>query len=144
MSTVLVAIIVAALSAYSPLPAQRWSTEEQEIIDLNQSCWDAWAAQDLDAVRRTCNEHPDGRGWYTPEAGPSVGWFEKNADEGRHKVPFCQVRVDEFFGLLGDITTTMIRENVDVENIKRHAIRLCEHCRDAERELPVPVRGKCI
>ena len=63
-----------------PVPAQHWTAEEQEIIDLNQGCWDAWAAEDLDAVRRTCNEHPDARTWWTPEAAPGIGWFEKNAE----------------------------------------------------------------
>ena len=63
-----------------PVPAQHWTAEEQEIIDLNQSCWDAWASEDLDAVRRTCNEHPDARTWPTSEAAPAIGWFEKNAE----------------------------------------------------------------
>ena len=80
MSALVVAIIVAALSVHIAPPAQQWSAEQQEIIDLNQSCWDAWASEDLDAVRRTCNEHPDARGWYTPEAAPAIGWFEKNAE----------------------------------------------------------------
>ena len=62
------------------LAAQSWTAEEQEIIALNQSCWDAWAAEDIDAVRSTCNEHVDARGWWTPDAVPSVGWFEKNAE----------------------------------------------------------------
>ena len=25
--------------------------------DLNQRCWDAWAAEDIAAMRATCNEH---------------------------------------------------------------------------------------
>jgi hypothetical protein len=60
--------------------AQHWTSEEQEIIDLNQKCWDAWASEDLDAVQRICNHQPDARGWWTPDAAPEIGWFEKNAE----------------------------------------------------------------
>ena len=60
--------------------AQHWTAEELEIIELNQSCWDAWAAEDLDEVRQVCNEHPDARAWWTPEPAPAVGWFEENAE----------------------------------------------------------------
>ena len=74
------ALIVALFVVFPlTLAAQTWSAEEQEIIDLNQSCWEAWASEDLNAVRATCNEHPDARGWYTPEGLPAVGWFAKNA-----------------------------------------------------------------
>ncbi len=62
------------------LLAQHWTPEEEEIIELNQSCWDSWAAEDIAAIRRTCNEHVDARGWWTPEAAPNVGWFEKHAE----------------------------------------------------------------
>ncbi len=63
-----------------PVLAQHWTAEEQEIIDLNQSCWEAWAAEDLDAVRQICNEHQDARAWWTAEGAPQVGWYEKNVD----------------------------------------------------------------
>lgn len=75
---------IAALAAFPFVPAtasgQHWTPEEQEIIDLNQSCWDAWGNEDFAAARRTCNEHPDGRHWWTAESAPGIGWFEKNAD----------------------------------------------------------------
>lgn len=81
-------LILVALLSILPVraAAQHWTPEEQEIIALNQACWDAWAAQDLDAVRRTCNEHEDGRSWVTSEAAPGIGWFEKNAE--RHAAAF--------------------------------------------------------
>jgi hypothetical protein len=49
-------------------------------IDLNQSCWDAWAAEDLGQMQRACNERPDGRHWWTPESAPGIGWFAKNGE----------------------------------------------------------------
>jgi hypothetical protein len=75
-------LVLAALLPLVAMPAaaQHWTPEEQEIIDLNQACWDAGAAEDLDAVRRTCNEHEDGRSWLTSEAAPAVGWFVANAE----------------------------------------------------------------
>ena len=60
--------------------AQTFSADEQEIIDLNQSCWDAWAAEDLNAIARTCNEHEDARGWLTADAVPHIGWVAKNVE----------------------------------------------------------------
>ena len=41
MSTVLVAIVVAALSASAPLPAQQWSAEQQEVWEFELSCQDS-------------------------------------------------------------------------------------------------------
>ncbi len=69
-----------ALTVPQSAIAQHWTAEEQEIVDLNQSCWDAWASEDLGAVRRTCNDHTDARGWYTPDAAPEIGWFANNAE----------------------------------------------------------------
>ena len=60
--------------------AQTFSADEQEIIDLNQSCWDAWASEDFGAVARTCNEHEDARGWWTADAVPQIGWVAKNVE----------------------------------------------------------------
>ena len=37
-------LLAIALLSPSPLWAQHWTPQEQEIIDLNQSCWDAWGA----------------------------------------------------------------------------------------------------
>ncbi len=78
-TTLFLTIILCSLPTQAVL-GQHWTTQEQEIIELNQSCWDAWAAEDLDAVRQTCNEHPDGRHWWIPDAAPGIGWFEKNAE----------------------------------------------------------------
>jgi len=75
-----VLVIGVLLLVPGPSLAQQWTAEEQEIIDLNFSCWEAWAAEDLNAVRQTCNEHPDARGWWTADGAPQVGWFEKNAE----------------------------------------------------------------
>jgi hypothetical protein len=60
--------------------AQNWTAEQQEIIDLNQSCWDAWVTEDVAEMRRVCNEHKDATNWWTPNGAPTVGWFEKNGD----------------------------------------------------------------
>ena len=79
-------LLAIALLSPSPLWAQHWTPQEQEIIDLNQSCWDAWGAQDLAAVRRICNEHPDGRHWVSTESAPGIGWSEKNVE--RHAAVF--------------------------------------------------------
>jgi hypothetical protein len=59
--------------------AQHWTAEEQEIIDLNQACWDAWASQSVSRMEATCNEHEDGRSWWTSNAGPDRGWFARHA-----------------------------------------------------------------
>ena len=72
------ALVVLALPG--SVRAQHWTAEEQEIIDLNQGCWDAWALEDLEAMERICNEHVDGRHWWTPESAPGIGWFSKNAE----------------------------------------------------------------
>ena len=74
--------LTATLALFVPQSAlaQHWTAEEQEIVDLNQSCWDAWASEDLGQVRRTCNDHVDARGWYTPDAAPEIGWFGNNAE----------------------------------------------------------------
>jgi len=72
--------VILLACAPHPLSAQSWTAAEQEIIDLNQACWDAWASEDLNAVRRTCNEHADARGWWTAETAPQIGWFAKNAE----------------------------------------------------------------
>lgn len=77
LRTLLLALGLLYLSA-SSLTAQHWTAEEQEIIDLNQSCWNAWAAEDLDAIQRTCNEHVDARGWWTSDAVPEIGWLAAN------------------------------------------------------------------
>jgi hypothetical protein len=61
------------------LAAQHWTPEEQEIIDLNQRCWEAWASKDLTRVGDICNEHPDARGWWTAYAAPDLGWYAANA-----------------------------------------------------------------
>jgi hypothetical protein len=76
----LAVVLFAARAMPTAAGAQHWSAEEQEIIDLNQSCMDAWAAEDIDAMRATCNEHPDGRFWWMAEDVPSIGWFEKNIE----------------------------------------------------------------
>ncbi len=60
--------------------AQQWSSEQQEIIDLNQACWDAWETEDVAEMRRVCNEHPEATNWWTPNGAPTVGWFENNGD----------------------------------------------------------------
>ena len=73
--TVLLALFLAPAAA----SAQSWSADEQEIIDLNQTCWDAWASQDLTRVEATCNEHQDARGWWTANAAPDNGWYARNA-----------------------------------------------------------------
>jgi hypothetical protein len=59
--------------------AQTFSADEQEIIDLTHSCWEAWAAEDLSAIDRACNEHEDTRFWWTADAVPAIGWVAKNA-----------------------------------------------------------------
>ena len=61
--------------------AQNWTPEQQEIIDLNQACWEAWASEDVNQMRRICNEHPESTGWYTPNAAPVTGWFEKHGEQ---------------------------------------------------------------
>jgi hypothetical protein len=77
-------IVTAVLAAASLVPgtarAQQWTAEEQEIIDLNQECWEAWAAKDLSRIAATCNEHADARGWWTADVAPEIGWMVKNAE----------------------------------------------------------------
>ena len=72
-------LLLAALLAPGTAQAQHWTPEEQEIIDLNQACWDAWASHSLNRVEATCNEHEDARGWLTSNAAPDRGWYLKNA-----------------------------------------------------------------
>lgn len=60
--------------------AQNWTPEQQEIIDLNQACWDAWETEDTAEMRRVCNEHPEATNWWTSNGAPTVGWFENNGD----------------------------------------------------------------
>jgi len=62
------------------LLAQNWTAEQQEIIDLNQACWDAWASEDVSEMRRSCNEHPEAINWWTRLGAPTVGWFENNGE----------------------------------------------------------------
>ena len=81
MRTIACLGVVVGVLLPGPLMGQSWTTAEQEIIELNQRCWDAWAAEDLNAVRNVCNEHRDARGWWTAESVPSIGWFDKNAEE---------------------------------------------------------------
>lgn len=73
------ALLFAALLVPAGASAQHWTAEEQEIIDLNQACWDAWGAADLTRVQAICNEHEDGRSWSTANALPDIGWYSKNA-----------------------------------------------------------------
>jgi len=79
MRLIIAAVLAAASLVPSATRAQHWTAEEQEIIDLNQACWDAWASQDLSRIEATCNEHQDARGWWTPNAAPDNGWYAKNA-----------------------------------------------------------------
>jgi len=75
-------ILAAGIALATPLPAkaQNWTPEQQEVIDLNQACWDAWGTKDVAEMRRVCNEHPEATSWYTPSGAPTVGWFENNGD----------------------------------------------------------------
>lgn len=75
----IMAVLFVVFLAPAAARAQHWTAEEQEIIELNQECWDAWASQDLSQVEATCNEHQDARGWWTPNAAPDNGWYAKNA-----------------------------------------------------------------
>jgi hypothetical protein len=79
MRLLITAVFFVALLVPATARAQHWTTEEQEIIDLNQACWDAWASHDLSRIEATCNEHEGARGWYTPNAAPDNGWYAKNA-----------------------------------------------------------------
>ena len=45
MSTVLVAIVVVALSASAPLPAQQWSAEQQEVWQFELGCQESREAR---------------------------------------------------------------------------------------------------
>ena len=60
--------------------AQNWTPDQQEIIDLNQACADAWGTENVAEMRRVCNEHPAATNWWTQLGAPTVGWFEKNGD----------------------------------------------------------------
>ena len=79
MSTVLVTIVVAALSASAPL-AQQWTAEQQEVISLTQNCWEAWEEESTASIESACPDHPRAVGWATSEDVPSPGWSERNLD----------------------------------------------------------------
>ncbi|MDH5233744.1 MAG: nuclear transport factor 2 family protein [Gemmatimonadota bacterium] len=74
----LTAVLVATLLVPTTASTQSWSPAEREIIDLNQGCWDAWASHELPRIAATCNEHPDARSWWTPNAAPDKGWYATN------------------------------------------------------------------
>lgn len=80
MRLIITAVLAATCLAPSGAWAQHWTPEEQEIIDLNQVCWEAWAATDLARIAATCNEHADARGWWTADVAPEIGWMGKNAE----------------------------------------------------------------
>ena len=68
-------VLLVALCTPARAWAQHWTPQEQEIIDLNQACWEAWAADSLERIEATCNEHEDARGWWTAFGAPDVGWY---------------------------------------------------------------------
>lgn len=72
------AVALLALLVAPPAFAQLWTAEEQEVIDVNQRCWAAWAAEDMSAVLTTCNEHPEAVFWFANTAAPRKGWFEEH------------------------------------------------------------------
>ena len=76
----LLPLFVLATIVPTRLLAQNWTAEQQEIIDLNQACWEAWNTEDPAEMRRVCNEHPEATHWWTPNGAPTVGWFENNGD----------------------------------------------------------------
>lgn len=70
-----------ALLVATPAFAQQWTAEQQEVIDVIEACWDAWAAEDLSAINATCNEHPEAVFWLTNEATPRREWPERHRDD---------------------------------------------------------------
>ena len=59
----------------TPTPGlQQWSAEEQEVLDVLESCWDTWmdalAANDPEMFISAC-WHEDGMYWWTEDGTPN-------------------------------------------------------------------------
>lgn len=67
------ASICLALALLMPVSAwaQRWTAEEQGVIDHVKQCWDAWAEavaqRDLEIWMNTCQPAEDFAGWWTSD-----------------------------------------------------------------------------
>lgn len=57
----------------TPIAAQDWTAEQQEIIDFGHRCWTTWAAEDWAAYERACPMDAGARYWDMNESVPSYG-----------------------------------------------------------------------
>ena len=57
--------------------AQTFTSEQQEIIDIVQGCWDSWAQEDYEGWATGCPRHLENSFWNTAEPVPSIGWMAK-------------------------------------------------------------------
>lgn len=76
----MLALTSLALLVATPAFAQQWTAEQQEVIDANEGCWEAWATEDMSAMRAACDEQPEAAFWVTNTAAPRAWRDERQED----------------------------------------------------------------
>ena len=56
--------------------AQQFTTEQQEVINFINQCWETWGTEDWAALEKTCTTDPGARFWWFAEAVPDGGIAE--------------------------------------------------------------------
>ena len=94
MSALVAAVVVALLSAPAPVPAQQWSTQQQEVWAAVEALWDT--SNDVDAWYDLIAD--DYRGWSISSAAPSTKaatrpfserWAARNETVALHLFPLA-------------------------------------------------------
>jgi Domain of unknown function (DUF4440) len=77
----LVLLLIIPLSAQ----AQEWTTEQQEVLDHIQACWDAWETKVYDNWVEVCRPAKNELWWTTSEALPGNLEYDRKLSEAQWK-----------------------------------------------------------